>query len=192
MALENQRYGRNKSTLVNKTYIDSGEYKRKFDNATDNPKVNKALYDSAKAALKHRSGTEFEDMYWIDGITGEVILAVTDSSKKRSIVYSDKIKSTISKNDNIVTLHTHPSSMPPSIEDFNSCCSNGYKMGYVACHNGKVFEYSSEQIISDVLYNLSIAKYVKTGFSEYEAQVKTLEEFQKNYIIHFKEVTSDA
>ena len=31
VALENQRYGRNKSTLVNKTYVDSGEYKRKYD-----------------------------------------------------------------------------------------------------------------------------------------------------------------
>ena len=37
--LENQRYGRNKETIVNKTYIESGEYRRKFDNATDNPEV---------------------------------------------------------------------------------------------------------------------------------------------------------
>lgn len=28
--------------------------------------VNKTLYDCAKTALKHRSGTVFEDMYWID------------------------------------------------------------------------------------------------------------------------------
>lgn len=189
MALENQRYGRNKNTLVNKAYIGGGEYRRKFDNATDNPEVNKSLYDSAKKALKHRSGTELEDMYWIDGETGEILLEVTDSTIKRSIVYSEKIKNTICKKDDIVTLHTHPSSMPPSIEDFNSCCSNGYKTGYVACHNGKVFEYSSKQIISDTLYNLSIAKYVKKGFAEYDAQIKTLEELQKNYLIHFKEVT---
>ena len=39
MILENQRYGRNKETIVNKTYIESGEYRRKFDNATDNPEV---------------------------------------------------------------------------------------------------------------------------------------------------------
>lgn len=48
VALENQRYGRNKSTLVNKTYVDSGEYKRKYDSATDNKEVNKSLYDCAK------------------------------------------------------------------------------------------------------------------------------------------------
>lgn len=35
VALEYQRYGRNKETLINKTYIESGEYKRKFDNASE-------------------------------------------------------------------------------------------------------------------------------------------------------------
>ena len=47
MALEYQRYGRNKETLVNKTYIESGEYRRKFDKISDNAEVNKALYNAA-------------------------------------------------------------------------------------------------------------------------------------------------
>ena len=87
VALENQRYGRNKSTLVNKTYVDSGEYKRKYDSATDNKEVNKSLYDCAKKALKHRSGTAFEDMYWIDGETGRVMLSVTDSADELSLIH---------------------------------------------------------------------------------------------------------
>ena len=56
-----------------KQLIESGEYKRKFDNATDNPNVNKSLYICAKNALKHRSGTELEDMYWLDSESGGVI-----------------------------------------------------------------------------------------------------------------------
>ena len=95
VALENQRYARNKETLVNKTYIESGEYKRKFDNATENKEVNKTLYDCAKTALKHRSGTAFEDMYWIDSDTGKIILSVTDSTDERAIVYSDKIRNIV-------------------------------------------------------------------------------------------------
>lgn len=86
MQLEYQRYGRNKTTLVNKTYIESGEYRRKFDNATDNPAVNKMLYDKSKEALKHRSGTVFEDMYWIDSESGKLLLEVTDSTIERAIV----------------------------------------------------------------------------------------------------------
>ena len=124
VTLENQRYGRNKNTLVNKTYIDSGDYRRKFDNATDNSAVNKTLYDCAKAALKHRSGTKLEDMYWIDGNTGKIVLAVTDSTEERAIIYTDKIRNIISISHSMVTIHTHPSSMPPSASDLNSCFNN--------------------------------------------------------------------
>ena len=81
VAQEEQRYGRNKNTLVNKTYIEGGEYRRKFDNATDNQSVNKSLYDCAKKALKHRSGTLYEDMYWVDGTTGEAVAKEITSVK---------------------------------------------------------------------------------------------------------------
>lgn len=190
VALEYQRYGRNKGTLVNKTYIDSGEYRRKFDNATDNPAVNKALYNSAKKALKHRSGTEFEDMYWFDGDTGSVIYAALDSTDERAVEYTEKIKRVLNKNDDkkIVTLHTHPNSMPPSIEDFNSCFKHGYYSGYVACHNGKVFRYSAEERVSPSLYELYIQMYLGNGFSEYDSQIKALEKIMENHNIFFEEV----
>lgn len=192
VALENQRYGRNKDTLVNNTYIKSGEYRRKFDNATDNPDVNKTLYDCAKTALKHRSGTVYEDMYWIDSDTGKVILSVVDSTDERAIVYTDKIRKAIKNNQNIITIHTHPSSMPPSIGDFNSCCKNKYKMGFIACHNGRIFKYSSEQEISSSLYNLYINEFLDDGFEEFDAQLKTLEKLKENYIIDFSEVNLDG
>lgn len=189
VALENQRYGRNKSTLVNKTYVDSGEYKRKYDSATDNKEVNKSLYDCAKKALKHRSGTAFEDMYWIDGETGRVMLSVTDSADERTITYTDRIKKCIQTNNNVVTIHTHPSSMPPSIEDFNSCANNGYAKCFVACHNGVLYGYHSNEMINTKLYNLYIQKYMNGGFSEMEAQVKTIKKLSQSFDINFWEVS---
>lgn len=189
VALENQRYGRNKSTLVNKTYVDSGEYKRKYDSATDNKEVNKSLYDCAKKALKHRSGTAFEDMYWIDGETGRVMLSVTDSADERTITYTDRIKKCIQTNNNVVTIHTHPSSMPPSIEDFNSCANNGYAKCFVACHNGILYGYHSNEMINPKLYNLYIQKYMNGGFSEMEAQVKTIKKLSQSFDINFWEVS---
>lgn len=186
--LENQRYGRNKNTIVNKAYIDSGEYRRKFDSATDNPKVNKALYNCAKQALKHRSGTAFEDMYWIDDKSGKILLSVTDSTEERAIVYTDKMKNTIKKYKNVITLHTHPSSMPPSISDFNSAFQNGYNGGLVVCHNGKVFSYTSKEEVSEKLYNMYISSFYKEGFSEYESQIKALEKLKQSYDIDFKEM----
>ncbi len=189
VALENQRYGRNKSTLVNKTYINSGEYKRKFDNATENPDVNKSLYDCAKQALKHRSGTVYEDMYWIGIENGEIVLAVTDSVDEHAIAYTDTIRKAIKGNRNLVTLHTHPSSMPPSIDDFNSSYRNGYQVGFVACHDGKVFRYSSKQEISKELYNLYVNEYIDSGLSEYDAQLQTIVKLSENHAISFEEVS---
>ncbi|MCM1436257.1 MAG: phage minor capsid protein, partial [Ruminococcus flavefaciens] len=186
--LENQRYGRNKTTLVNKTYIESGEYKRKYDNATDNQEVNKTLYDCAKTALKHRSGTVFEDMYWIDSETGRIALSVTDSTDERAIIYTDKIRNTIKNNKNIVTLHTHPSSMPPSISDLNSCCANKYKIGFVACHDGRVFGYTSNTVVNEQIYNMYIQRYTKDGYDEFDAQLKALERLSESFDIKVWEV----
>lgn len=188
MALEYQRYGRNKETIVNKSYIESGEYRRKFDNVTDNPEVNKALYDCAKEALKHRSGTLLEDMYWIDGKTGEILAKEISSTTSRLVTYSENTKRVIKTSGNIVALHTHPSSMPPSIEDLNSCCIHGYKSGFIACHNGKVFGYFSEQLISPKLYEMSVERGIKDGLSEYDAQIAALNNLKRNYSIDFWEV----
>ena len=63
---EGQRYGRNRDTLINKTYINSGNYRRKFDLISDDIKLKRLLYLLAKKMLTHRAGTLFEDMYWID------------------------------------------------------------------------------------------------------------------------------
>jgi len=188
LALENQRYGRNKNTLINNAYINSGEYRRKFDKATNNPLVNKALYASAKQALQHRSGTVFEDMYWIDSLTGKILLSVTDSTDERAIIYTAKIKSALKNIRQIITIHTHPSSMPPSIDDFNSCFNNGYEAGFVACHNGKLFKYISQQQVSKTLYDLYVGNYLDSGYSEFDAQFKALEKIKESHMIDFKEV----
>ncbi len=190
VALEYQRYGRNKSTLVNKTYIDSGEYRRKFDNATDNPAVNKALYDSAKKALKHRSGTELEDMYWFEARTGKVIAKEINGTNPREVFYSAATKSTVNSYDKgeIIAIHTHPSSMPPSVDDFNACCVRGYKCGFVACHDGKVFGYFSEQLINPKLYEMVVERGIKDGLTEYDAQLAALNSLKRNYNIDFWEV----
>ena len=42
--MEQQRKGRNRKTIVNLAYINSGEYKRKFDNIADNAELSRLLY----------------------------------------------------------------------------------------------------------------------------------------------------
>ena len=187
MALEFQRYGRNKSTLINRAYLESGEYRRKFDQIPGNLSVRRSLYQKAKEALLHRSGTAYEDMFWIDETTGSVVLEITDSNVERAILYTDRIKRTVKNCSNIITLHTHPSSMPPSVSDFNSCFRNNYKMGIVAAHDGKIFVYTSEQEVNETLYYLYIASCLKEGCDEFTAQVKAIERIKQNCQIDFWE-----
>lgn len=188
VALEYQRYGRNKDTLVNKAYIDSGEYRRKFDKLTDDTNVNKTLYDCAKAALKHRSGTELEDMYWIDSKTGRIVAQELNSSDKRAISYSDTTRHAVADTPDLIALHTHPSSMPPSAADFNSCCKNKYKVGFIACHNGKIFGYNSFEELNEKLYDMYIGANMNKGLSEYDSQIAALVSLKRNYNIDFWEV----
>ena len=101
---ENQRYGRNKSTLVNTSYINSGEYRKKFDTMTGDEKVNRILYSKAKEILTHRSGTEYEDMYWI-GSDGETVASEKNMQVKRKIIYSKATKDAIIKRVDLIALY---------------------------------------------------------------------------------------
>ena len=188
VALENQRYGRNKVTLVNKTYIESGEYKRKFDNISENKAVNKTLYDCAKAALKHRSGTKFEDMYWIDGNTGEIIASALNEKETSGVAKSKRRNKVLARYGNIYAIHSHTASMPPSATDFNCFFEQGYSKAFVACHDGTLYSYTSEQEVSIELYNLYVSKFASNGYSEKEAQLKALAKLKENHKIDFWEV----
>ncbi|MCM1261538.1 MAG: hypothetical protein NC313_02365 [Butyrivibrio sp.] len=158
---EGQRYGRNKDTVINHTYINSGSYRRKFDSISNSPELNRLIFQLSKKMLKHRSGTKFEDMYWIDAAHRTVIAEETESCLEEQIVYSNSIYSKIQKYDNLITLHSHPNSYPPSINDLNSNFINHYGLGIVVCHDGKIFKYVSNQEIWEDYYKMLVEKYMK-------------------------------
>ena len=185
---EAQRYGRNKDTLVNNTYINSGEYRRKFDAISDNAKLNRMLYQLAKMMLMHRSGTLYEDMYWIDLDTLKVVAEETGDNFQSQIVYSKKTKEEILKHNNLMTIHSHPNSFLPSIEDINSNFEWGYSKGIVVCHNGEVYAYVAEEAITPAYYNMCIAKYAAQGYNENTAMKKAFEKLQEDFNIEVWEV----
>ncbi len=189
---EGQRYGRNKDTAINHTYINSGSYRRKFDFISNSPDLNRLIFQLSKKMLEHRSGTKFEDMYWIDAAHRRVIAKETESCSEEQIVYSNSIRSKISKYENLITLHSHPNSYPPSINDLNSNFINHYGLGIVACHDGKIFKYASNQEIREDYYKMVVEKYLKKGYNEYEAQVEALMELVTKFDIMVKEVTEDG
>ncbi|MGN0142552.1 MAG: hypothetical protein ACI4AD_10015 [Roseburia sp.] len=187
---EQQRYGRNKETIINHTYINSGEYRNKFDKISDDRLLNRMVYNIAKKMLKHRSGTLYEDMYWIDIDTLQVVASETEQRNESEVKYSKATKRNIAKYENLLVLHTHPRSMPPSIRDFNSALHNKYQVCLVCCHNGRVFLYQSNRYVVEFVYKGTIAKYKKMGYDDFEAQICALNEYKKKGDISFKEVLS--
>ena len=150
--------------------------------------MSRVLYSKAKEMLNHRSGTLIEDMYWIDGDTGKVICCALNENSEESITYTNSILKSIEDKRNIFTLHTHPNSMPPSIDDFNSVYSHGYRIGLVICHDGTVYAYTSEKHIRNELYNAYVQEFFSYVHDEKEAQLKALAKLKKSYSIDFWEV----
>ena len=99
---EGQRYGRNKDTAINHTYINSGSYRKKFNYISNSPELNRLIFQLSKKMLLHRSGTKLEDMYWIDAARQIVVAEETESCSEEQIIYSDSIRSQIQKYDKIV------------------------------------------------------------------------------------------
>lgn len=78
--------------------------------------------------------------------------------------------------------------MPPSVSDLNSCCKNGYKKGFIACHNGKIFGYTANEEVNERIYNMYIESFLKDEYNEYDAQMKALNKLSQTYDISVWEV----
>ena len=122
------------------------------------------------------------------GDTGEIVASALDEKKIEEVNYTKSIFHAINGKKNLITMHTHPNSLPPSIADFNSCFNHKYATCLVICHNGIVYNYKSSQEVSADLYELYVKKFKNSGNNEVEAQMKALETIKKNHRIGFQEV----
>lgn len=144
--VEHARLRRNYNNTVAEKALDAPGFVDKFKSITENKVVNDAIYNSAVQMLKHRNGTNREDLYLIDGKTGEIIHAHTTSEKDYAVVYDDAIKLAIANakqaGKSIIAMHNHPNGLPPTMDDGVSAFARGYEFGVVVGHNMEVFTYS--------------------------------------------------
>lgn len=138
--------------------------------------------------LKHRSGTMLEDMYWINGATGGIVASALDEKEDGKILYNESLKKKLENASGLIAMHSHPQSMPPSIADFNSAFRQGYEKSIIICHDGTVYMYCSNQEINESLYIRYLSRFLADGYTEHEAQIKTLEKLRENHDIDFWEV----
>lgn len=185
---EEQRKKRNKETTINHTYIASGKYSSKIRNISDNKKLNRMICRYAREMLTHRSGTELEDMYWIDLDTCKVVAKEIDQKNNSKIIYSKSTKKSISTHNNLLAMHTHPHSTLPSVADFNSAYDNKYSVCLIICHNGKIYSYNCYEKISKIYYHAKLLQFSRKYKNENEAAWETLKDLERNGKIYIKEV----
>ncbi|WP_294475091.1 hypothetical protein [uncultured Ruminococcus sp.] len=195
MALESQITEKEKSkkrglpTSINKEYILSPEYKAKFRGISKNTKTDELICQKARDMLIHRNNTYYEDMYLFDEIKGSVVATQTHSNKPQEIVYNLSLETAIKKHrpNFLISLHNHPESKPPSGDDLASCGMRKYQKGLICCHNGDVYIYQTgKKPFTANLFDATVDKYKKRGYTEISAYEQTLNQFQEDYGIRWE------
>lgn len=139
-----------RNTIVQKDLLSSAEYRRKFDMVEENKEIARTIYSRSKEILEHRSGTEYEDLAFIDSKTG-MYLVRNDFDSPRSVKPSKRMMHMLEskRRKTIIAIHNHPGSTAPSFFDIVAAKQRGYKYGLVVCHNGDIYKYS---IVGDINY----------------------------------------
>ena len=132
---------------VNLDYIKSPEYRKKFEGLTPYRNVNMELHKCAVAALTHRNGTTYEDLYLVSIEDGKVKAKNTSSKTYLSVGATSTINKAVEDNRGmLIGLHNHPSNVPPSGADFAASGYRNYAFGLVVLHNGEVYKYKHGNI----------------------------------------------
>ena len=175
---------------VDLKYINSDEYKRKFNGITGNPKVDKQLHSQAVAQLTHRNGTYGEDLTLINAETGNIEGRQSKSLSENGVEYNNSLNKAVEHNPpySLISIHNHPTNNPPTGSDLVSNGSRKYKLGVVVTHNGRVFTYKAGNtpFLANSFDNI-VDKNRSKGYNEYEAIVETLKQYQRDYGIEWSE-----
>lgn len=188
-----KRSKRDQANSVDWKIVNSAEYRKKFSVLFDDEIIADRVYKKSIDILKHRDGTDFEDMYLIDPETKKVVASQTktetipvryESDRHQHVIYNQEMKRAIkkSKPKTLITIHNHPESYPPSGSDFSSAFRNEYGYGIIACHNGDVYGYKvGKRQFSGRHFDLAVEKN-RIRFGSIDVAYKiTLDDFQKEY-----------
>lgn len=188
--MEHEKISKKIDFVVESKMLSTKEYLNKFNKITENSDLRREIYKHAKEILHHRSGQDGEDLYLYNLVTKKWVKSTT-GIEKGTPEYTDEIKQAIknAKPGELISFHNHPASMPPSNSDINAALQNRYSKGYVLCHDGKIYEYTaSNSKITNLVYDLVVAKWKYRGYNEFEAQIEALKELSKDYGFTFKEL----
>ncbi len=167
----------NDDAVVDKQIISSSDYRKTLDKLGEEPKITRLIFQQVKAILTHRSGGNFEDLSFIDSITGRYMTR-TDYSVERQCIPSKSMISMVKKStqNTVIAIHNHPNSSVPSLDDINSAWKKKYKYGIIACHNGNIYKYRvlgdfNEIIVDSLLEKINLLIYNRNKIADFNTQL---------------------
>lgn len=155
-----------KKYLVDKKYIASAEYTSKFDELGETKAVARRVRTQARKMLRHRSGTWYEDLAFVDTKSNTTMVR-DDFNSKKKVSPSRKMNKMLKDADDytIIGIHNHPGSNVPSYEDFAAASARKYKYGIVACHNGTIYKYTITGRLNRPMAEAALDLLSKSGYS---------------------------
>ncbi len=139
LELSNSQYDR--ATYINHDLIFSDQYIEAIKKLGENKYVTKSIIASTRAMLTHHHGDKYEDLYFIDTETNKIRKRTDYKKETQKVEPSKSMMRMLKDNPNIIGIHNHPTSAPPSIGDIIVCAERKYKYGLVICHNGTIYQY---------------------------------------------------
>lgn len=156
-----------KDTVIDSKTINSPEYRRRIDQISENTAVNRSIWNRAVEMLQHRTGTKYEDLAFVDSITGKSLIN-KDFNKENCAKPSAKMEEMLRAAEpyTIIGVHNHPGSKVPSIPDFKVCIDRKYNCGVVLCHNGKIYKYKVDsEKFNELIAASALDRLEKIGYN---------------------------
>ena len=180
-----------KGEKVDMDYVRSNAYAEKFSKL-DMPKDAVAsIRKAATAMLTHRSETDLEDLALVSKSEGRIVARSAASSIPFETARNAEIEKAISTypRGDLVSIHNHPLSIPPTGSDFASAGYNGYGGGVVALHNGEVFYYEvGDMPFRSQFFDGKVEELVKMGTGRYEAVIEVMRRYERSHGIKWKKL----
>lgn len=89
----------------------------------------------------------------------------------------------------LVSVHNHPTDLPPTGSDFASSGYKGYGGGVVALHNGEVFYYEVGDLpFRSDSFDSNVENKVKMGTSRYDAIIEVMREYEGSHGIKWEKL----
>lgn len=115
----------------------------KYYSLGENESVTHTLINAQAEIIRHRGGTNYEDLAFIDENGHYKIQKKFNSEAEVEPTREMKQMLNESKPYSIISIHNHPLSTTPSISDMHLSYQRKYKYGLVECHDGTVIKYKS-------------------------------------------------